>query len=304
MSINLYNIKKWYKMLNGSSLQHVNQGIGKCYSKNEIKGYYNDLTEKIKDEQILDDKGIPLLKVDNGNNIYFPIMIFQYGLGAYDKYLLSDKKDKKMLEKVISCAMWALKNQELNGAIKNFEYKYPKNPYSSMAQGELVSLLLRTYLETKDIVYKESAIKAINFMILDIKNGGTTEYIGEKIYFLEYTHLPVVLNGWIFSLFGIFDYLLLTKDKIVQQIYNHSLYTLEKELYKFDNEYWSMYNSENIIASPFYHKLHISQLYVLYDLTGIKKFKEYAIKWDGYLNKKYNKNKAFFIKVFQKILEK
>lgn len=244
-----------------------------------------------------------LLKVDDGSNIYFPIMIFQYALGAYDKYLLSDKKDKKMLKKVICCANWALKNQSLNGSWKNFGYEYPKNPYSSMAQGEGVSLLIRAYLETQNMRYKEAAKKAVDFMLLDIKNGGTTEYNTGKIYLHEFTHLPVVLNGWIFSLFGLYDYILLTNDKIVEKVYNTSIFTLEEEIYRFDNGYWSMYNFDKMITSPFYHKLHIAQLEVLYDLTGIKIFKEYAIKWKKYLNKRYNKNKAFFIKVLQKILE-
>lgn len=303
MSINLYNIKKWYKMLTGTSIEHVNQGKGRCYSKDEIKGYYNDLTEKVKKEQILDNNGIPLLNVDNGDKIYFPIMIFQYGLGAYDKYLISNKKDKEMLKKLISCAEWALQNQELNGGWKNFEYEYPENPYSSMAQGEGISLLIRAYLETQNLNYKKAAKKAANFMILDIKYGGTTEYHDGKIYLHEFTHLPTVLNGWIFSLFGLFDYILLTNDKEIGKLYKDSIFTLEKEICKFDNGYWSMYNFDKMITSPFYHKLHIAQLEVLYDLTGIKTFKEYAMKWTKYLNKRYNRNKAFFVKVLQKILE-
>lgn len=34
-------------MLLGKSVEHVHQGEGKVYSKDEIKGYYNDLTKKV-----------------------------------------------------------------------------------------------------------------------------------------------------------------------------------------------------------------------------------------------------------------
>ena len=84
MSISIYKIKKWYKMMTGKSIYHVNQGVGTCYSKTEIAGYYNDLTEKVTkdDPNIL----VPKYHVDTGEEIYFSIGIFQYGLAAYDLF--------------------------------------------------------------------------------------------------------------------------------------------------------------------------------------------------------------------------
>lgn len=46
MSLSVYNIKKWIRMLMGRSLLHVPQNIGNSFSLIEIKGYYNDLTHK------------------------------------------------------------------------------------------------------------------------------------------------------------------------------------------------------------------------------------------------------------------
>lgn len=304
MSISLYNIRKWYHMLNNTSIYHVNQGEGRCFSSEYIRGYYNDLTEKVSDKQILDNFGIPLLNYLEKKKVYFPTMIFQYGLGAYDKYLLSDKKNSLMLQKMLNCSNWALKNQNIDGSWDNFNHIHPENTYSSMSQGEGVSLLLRAYIETNDLKYKKSAEKAMNFMILDIKKGGTALYKDSEIYFYEYTHLPVVLNGWIFSLFGLFDYILLTKDKKMEEIYKKSLLTLEKKMHEFDNGYWSKYDNEKKIASPFYHSVHIAQLRVLYKITKINTFNEYAIKWEKYSNKKFCRYKAFLRKTLQKIIEK
>ena len=43
MAINIYNIKKWYKMLTGKSVLHVNQDLGKYFEAKELKGYYNNM---------------------------------------------------------------------------------------------------------------------------------------------------------------------------------------------------------------------------------------------------------------------
>ena len=73
-------------MLLGKSISHVNQGPGRFYSKNEIAGYYNDLTEKVlKRTDVVND--VPFSMVDSGAKVYFSIEIFQYGLGAYVLYL-------------------------------------------------------------------------------------------------------------------------------------------------------------------------------------------------------------------------
>ena len=74
MSISVYKIKKWYKMMTGKSIYHVNQGMGTCYSKDEVEGYYNDLTEKVtRDSQ---DILVPQYYVDTGEKVFFSIGIF------------------------------------------------------------------------------------------------------------------------------------------------------------------------------------------------------------------------------------
>ena len=131
MGICLYKIKKWTKMMTGNSISHVDQGVGKVYSINEIKGYYNNLIEKVTKREDLGNK-VPMSNVDTGEKIYFSIEIFQYGLGAYDLFLLNN--DKKMLTKVKAAADWAVNNQQEDGSWRTFAYENPSHPYSSMAQ--------------------------------------------------------------------------------------------------------------------------------------------------------------------------
>ena len=298
MSVSLYKIKKWYKMLAGKSISHVNQGVGTCFSKNEVAGYYNDLTEKVTrdDPDIL----VPKYHVDTGEEIYFSIGIFQYGLAAYDLYLKSGEKCYK--EKLLACADWAVDNQQDDGSWVTFAYENPEHPYSAMAQGEGISMLLRAHIVSGDERYMTAAQKAKDFMLKPITEGGTTDY-HDGLIFYEYTHLPVVLNGWIFSIFGVFDLYLATQDSKYKDIFDLTVSTLERNLPAFDNGYWSMYDLGNQITSPFYHRLHIALLQVLFLITNKPIFFEYASRWDSYEKSRKNKLHAFFKKATQKIME-
>ncbi|WJY26416.1 D-glucuronyl C5-epimerase family protein [Sporosarcina trichiuri] len=302
MGLSIYNIKKWTRMLTGKSIEHVNQGVGKVYSIPEIKGYYNDLTEKVTKGVDLYDVKLPKLKIENGDEVLFPIAIFQYGLGAYDLYLL--KKDKLFLDKFNLCVEWALDTQQRDGSWDNFFFKFPDAPYSSMAQGEGVSLLIRAYKEFNDEKYLVAAEKAINFLIIPLEKGGTTKYVNGDVFLLEATNKPTILNGWIFSLFGLYDYIKVVNDDKVRSIYDRSVQTLINHMGDFDNGYWSKYDLGKMIASPFYHNLHVSLLDAMYEITNESIFKDFSTKWNRYQNNLVNKNYALFKKAVQKIVEK
>ena len=304
MSLTIGNIKKWHRMLTGKSALHVNQDMGKCFSTTEVRGYYNNLTEKVNlQPKLLNSENLPVLITHDGMRVSFPVAIFQYGLGAYDLYLMTG--EQRYLNKFMQCVEWALEKQEPIGAWDNSSFIYPQNPYGAMAQGEGASLLIRAYCQTKKEKYLEAARKALNLMLKSTENGGTTIHYQEQAILLEYTNRKAVLNGWIFALFGLFDYVILTKEEtFYKETLNHSLYTLEKLLPQFSKNYWSMYDLEGRIASPFYHRLHIAQMQALYQLTGHDIFNEYAMKWEKESRNPIKKTIAFIYKAFQKIMEK
>lgn len=301
MALNAYNIKKWSLMLTGRSILHVNQNLGQFFSTTELKGYYNNLTEKVtRLEHLLDTEELPMSPDESGGEILFPVAIFQYGLGAYDLYLASEKTDSRFLRKFMQCAEWAFSNQEPSGAWNNFFFRYPQNPYGAMAQGEGTSLLLRAYAQSGEKRFLLSAKKSIDFMLKPLNEGGTAD--GNIL--LEYTHLAAVLNGWIFAWWGLYDYVLVTHDKgSYYDSLEKSCQELEEHLTKFSNSYWSMYDLAGHIASPFYHHLHISQMHAMYRLTGHKIFKDYAEKWQIEEHNWISHTRAFIKKAWQKIME-
>ena len=105
-------------------------------------------------------------------------------------------------------------------------------------------------------------------MLRNVEDGGTTLYINDKIIFQEYVskYNLSVLNGWIFSIFGLYDFTLVNKEKKYIDILNHTIETMCLELKKYDRKFWSNYDLQNTIASPAYHDLHIMQLRILYKL--------------------------------------
>ena len=304
MNKRLQMLKKWISILSGKNVLAVEQGIGKIYSKVEIMGYYNDLTNKVKYSNTLDEKSIPVNFNHNGEKVYFPIAIAQVGLGAYDLFLLT--KETSHCEKFINAANWLLDNQEEDGGWDAFERigHTDCHKYSAMAQGEGASILIRAYLHTNDTRYYNGAIRAIDLMLKPVEEGGTARYLGEKLYLEEYVKDKpnLVLNGWVFAIFGLLDVFKLTQDVRYKDALEGTLKTLTEELNNYDTGYWSFYDQCGLIASPFYHNLHIALLNVLYDLFEIKEFQQQGDKWSGNQKNIFKKTLAVCRKAMQKII--
>lgn len=304
MALSFYNIKKWTKMIFGKSLLHVKQGEGNIYSFNGVRGYYNDFTQKVtKDTNNYNNTSVIQAPDSKGVPFYFSISIFQYGLGAYDLYLLGI--DVQIMEKkFLSHLKWAVENQRDDGSWNTFSRDYPDAPFSSMAQSEGASLLIRGYKHTGDKELLLRAKKALDFMLLPIVNGGTTKYINNDIFFYEFTCFPYVYNGWIFSLFGLLDYYIETNDDFYKDVIDRSINTMAREISKMDNGYWSMYRDDDTIASSFYHDLHIHLLKVLYKYTSDHNFEKLIYRFIYYQKRPINRLRAFLLKTFQKITRK
>lgn len=300
MGLSIYNIKKWAKMFAGKSVLHVNQNMGQAFIVGELKGYFNDLTQKVLMEpEYVDSTEFPTVKTEHGKDVLFPVAIFQYALGCWDLYQLNN--DMRYKNKFIACADWAVKKQEPNGAWNNFFFAYPDNPYGAMAQGEAASVLVRAWSITKDDKYLAAARCAVDFMLKSVDNGGTSRYTENGLVLLEYTHLPAVLNGWVFSLFGLYDLCIACNEEKYKAALKKTLGTLEETMPKFDCGFWSSYDLDNHIASPFYHRLHIAQMNALVRITKKDIYYKYYLKWSEEEESKFKKFRATLVKGFQKI---
>lgn len=297
--------KRWAKILSGKTEVAVEQGVGKAYRVGEISGYYNDLTGKVSPNTLLDDNGVPVSVITGGSKVHFPIAIFQYALGCYDLSLIDSAKSEACLASLCACADWALAAQRGDGSWDAFgPIGSEKYTVSSMVQGEGCSMLLRAHLAFGDERYREAAIKAADFMLVDMAYGGVCSHEGDELFLEEYPQQPrrSVMNGWIFSLFGLYDASQI--DERFAEPFERSASTVAVHLDDYDAGFWSYYDLEKRIASPAYHTLHIAQLKVMADLTGDAAFSSMAAKFAGYQQKPSNQRKAIAKKAIQKLTEK
>lgn len=272
-------------------------------SYQQVGQYYMPFLYKANYAGPFDQNGIPLL--DYRGHIgkqYNPIAIAQYGLGHFNLY--KQTGNKKNLEIATKQAVWLVNNLEKNKQgvsvwMHHFDWEYRdllKNPwYSALAQGNGISLLLRIYKETNNNVYLETAKEAFKSLGIEIKNGGVLYIDQSKNYWLEETIVnpPThILNGFFWTLWGVWDYYLTLKDQSTLDFFNLCIKTLKENLKSFDIGWWSLYEQSNtkmkMLTSRFYHSLHVVQLEIMYFITKDEFFKKYHNRWD-----RYQKNKLF-----------
>jgi hypothetical protein len=105
---------------------------------------------------------------------------------------------------------------------------------------------------------------------------------------------------------GVYDYFLHTEEEDAERLYQEAVRTLHDNLHHFDVGFWSLYEQSGtrlkMLASPFYHSLHIVQLKVMHSLTGDPVFKQYAERWDSYRKNPVKRNAALGYKALFKLL--
>ena len=312
-------IFKAYILGNTSQLTfwHGEPQINPNIKKGSLGQYYMSFYNKANYQGQCDSNGIPMLDYQGAIGLqYNPIAIAQWGLGNYNIWRTT--KSQNEYEKFLKSADWLVDNLEENEYglkvwMHHFDFEYRdtlRSPwYSGLAQGQGISLLVRAFKETDLEKYRNASDQAFRVFSVSIYDGGVN-YIDSNgnNWIEEYiVHPPThILNGFIWALWGIYDYALQFNNEKAMNVFKEYTRTLVKELDSYDNGFWSLYEHSGtffkMIASSFYHKLHIVQLSVMYELTSESIFNEKAMLWSSYLNNSYNKIRAFIQKALFKVI--
>jgi heparosan-N-sulfate-glucuronate 5-epimerase len=264
-----------------------------------------------------DPAGIPMLDYRGAIGMqYNPIAIAQWGLANYNRFCKA--ADDSRWQKTRKAADWLCANLEQNSHglwvwNHHFEWDYRdrlKAPwFSGLAQGQGISLLLRVHAHAGDEKYLRAAERAFMPLTRVVNAGGVLFEDREKnLWIEEYLVDPPthILNGFVWALWGVFDYWLATADASARNIFNRSVTTLIYNLPAYDTGYWSLYEQSGtqlkMLASPFYHRLHIVQLRVMARLTGQNLFNEAADRWERYSQSGANRTRALIEKGVFKLL--
>jgi heparosan-N-sulfate-glucuronate 5-epimerase len=283
---------------------------------NSLGEYYMLFTEKADYAGAYDSSGVPMLDYHGQIGLQFnPIAIAQYGLGNYN--LFRRTQDPERRRKFFLAADWLCSHLETNAhglAVWNhhFNWEYRdtlKAPwYSALAQGQGISVLARAHRESGEVRYLVAAQHALASFYQPTNAGGVafTDERGD-LWFEEYivsrpTH---ILNGFIWAVWGVYDYFLLTRDSSAQQLFSRAVQTLLHNLDRYDLGFWSLYEQSGtrlpMVASSFYHQLHIVQLRIMQRLTGEDLFARVANRWEGYARSGINRTRALCYKAVFKL---
>jgi heparosan-N-sulfate-glucuronate 5-epimerase len=299
------------------SFWHEVPEVNENARSDELGEYYMTFAQKADYAGAFDKQGIPLLDYRGALGLqYNPIAIAQYGLGNHNLYLRSADLARKA--KVLRVADWLVSSMRRNHAglwmwMHDFDWEYRdtlRAPwYSGLAQGQGISLLLRAYKDNGKAEYLDSAHRAFESFKVDVKSGGVicTDENGDR-WFEEYVVFPEthILNGFIWASWGVYDYYLATRDEGAANLFQSAVETLRRELKSYDIGFWSLYERSGtrlpMVASPFYHSLHIVQLRVMQKITGEKFFGEFARRWETYRANRVNRSIAVACKAAFKLL--
>lgn len=262
--------------------------------------YYMGFAEKADYSAHTDSLGIPLLNYHGKIGLqYNPIAIAQWGLGNYNLFCQGGHDEGgQRKRKFLAASDWLCAHLERNSLGSwvwnhHFDWEYRsllKAPwYSALAQGQAISLLVRAYRETGTLAYLSAAERAFASFLKSTSEGGITFTDARgNLWFEEYIVSPPthILNGFIWAAWGVYDYFLATGTSGARDLFAGAVLTLRANLGRYDLGFWSLYEQSGtllpMVASPFYHRLHVVQLRVMHRLTGDEIFVHYADKWEAY----------------------
>lgn len=238
-----------------------------------------------------DEDGMPL-KLYKGNYYEHPVLLAQAGLEWLACY--RDGNDTWYLDHAITAGHHLVDlSHGFDGAMffpYHFDYSVHGNKanamvapwYSGMAQGQVLSLFSRLGELTSEAEWQEAA--AATLLSFNFVNGKSEPWIidideDNSTWIEEY---PIeqekhVLNGFMFAMFGLYDYYAWQGDAFAKKVFLQSLHTLRLNVESFRNPgAISVYCLAHRRNSNGYHPIHIGQLQAMTRMTNDPYFSSVA----------------------------
>jgi heparosan-N-sulfate-glucuronate 5-epimerase len=277
-----------------SSAKRLILPLGPAMDPHAVRGYPIDFRVKAQSRRWPPDG------IKSPSDRYVPLV--QYGLGCYERFLAGE--GQAWLGAAVRVGRYLLAHQEPDGSWLNqlsFTHTFPlQAPWRcAMAQGEAASLLVRLHLETGDPAFAHAAGNGLRPLSRSREHQGVSAELNGNRWPEEYPTDPpsFVLNGAIFSWWGMRDVGLGLDDDAANHAFSQGVETLAKNLHRFDTGYWSLYclypHPVTPVASSFYHVLHITQLDAMHALAPRPEFEDTRDRWSAYRNSRTLRCHAF-----------
>jgi hypothetical protein len=242
-----------------------------------------------------DHRGVPLLDYqgDIGRQ-YNPIAIAQYGLARFNRWCIDGGvADQRAWLTVADWLASTLRPNRYGVAVWMHNFNWPYREmlvapwYSGLAQGNGLSMLVRAAGDGRLGRFADAAHRAFESFERPVAEGGVIVTDGRgHTWIEEYLVNPPshILNGFIWALWGVYDYARWSRRRAAERLWDRCVETLENRLGDFQVDWWSLYEAPHrgrrMLASVYYHQLHITQLRVLFRLTGRPVFRDTADRFE------------------------
>jgi hypothetical protein len=246
---------------------------------------------------LVDSEGVPLVYYGSSLGAqYNPTIICDYALTNYDMYVTTG--NFTFWRNLLTQANWLVKNSVQKGDFSVWEYRFDwpwgnynaTDPFvSALAQGEGLSVLTRAYVLTGNETYLDVAEASVRSFGVEMDLGGVRHTDADGVWYEEIAdagaHSGKVLNGFMNALFGLYEFWFETGNDNAYSLFFEGTHTLSENIYRYDTGSWSYYDLlHHSAASLSYHKQHIAQLRIMYQLTGIEIFSVYSDKFQSYIH--------------------
>ena len=152
-----------------------------------------------------------------------------------------------------------------------------------MVQGLAISLLVRGYRMTGRSTLLDLCRAATKVFEKNVEDGGVRTPASGGALYEEYPcyPLPRVLDGFLFSLLGLYDLVAETGDPRASQLFADGIAGLKQtlEFWNYRSK-WSWYGSHGYLCPPHYNKLNAGLLMSLGRITGDQALQKCADAWD------------------------
>ena len=221
------------------------------------------------------------------------VTMAQFALACFDDYI--DSQNQESLDLFILEADYFLSNYNVIDGNIAYPYLFSYYEllatwYSGLAQGQIVSVLVRAYILTNNSKYLNFAINIINFMLLPVERGGVLTYTPEGFPWIEeYPTNPqsLVWNGFVFAVMGLIDFNKVAPSEILTQYIDSFIYSLKNTVDFYDTGSSLLYGRKvryNYDIDLRYTGIHTFQALHLYKATEDPFFYDLYLKWSSYFN--------------------
>ncbi len=242
-----------------------------------------------------DEEGVLLFLGPDGEYHYHPVEMAQKGLAMVALYRRTG--DERALDYARRHADRMLAEADTIGDGLYFPYTFDwrlhlnanyelmRAPwYSGMAQGQALSLLVHLHRITGEPAYLAAAHDVFRTFLRPGSAGETVRVDTAGYYWIE--EYPAdqstgTLNGFIFGIYGLYDYYQWTGDEDAFHVLVAGLTTIHDKIHLFRAPSGpSYYCLSHRAQYPVYHQIHIVQLLNLFEITGEPYFEEMAAQFD------------------------